>query len=576
MSVPKRWILAAPHEAAADLAKRLNVSPLVGQMLLNRGFSELDDCHKFLAPKLTLLHDPNGLPGLPAAAKRIAEAIEQKQKIVIYGDYDVDGITATSILWHAIRTLGGSAEHYIPHRIDEGYGLNAEAIAQLCDAGNQLIITVDCGVTAVEPAKIAKQRGVDLIITDHHEFHADALPEATAIVHPKLPGSEYLNSYLCGAGVAFKLAWGVGQTMAGGPRVSDAFKQFLVEATALAALGTIADVVPLVGENRVLAHFGLNGLRCSKLAGVQALIKSAGLDGQQLDGYHAGFLLAPRLNACGRMGHAGLAVKMLTDASPHEALEIAQYLEQQNRSRQAVERQMVAEAMEQVAEHKLNEHHIIIVGHTGWHPGVVGIVASRLVDKFCRPAFVIGLNEGIGAGSGRSVPGVHLTHLLEAVADKLETFGGHEMAAGLKLKAENFAAFRDALTAHADKVIDPENLCAELKLDVEAGLDHMSEALVGQIKRLGPFGNGNRKPILVLRDLELAGPPRRVGRTGDHLQLFVRQGNQHMKAIAFNAAEMFDQLQTGTKINLAVEPSINEFNGRTSVELTVKDLQIAS
>ncbi len=274
---PKRWSIAPPHPGCADLAARLKVSPLIAQMLLNRGIFVPDDCHAFLRPSLGLLHAPETIPGLTRAADRIARAVRDREKIVIYGDYDVDGITATAILWHAVRTLGGVVDYYIPHRIDEGYGLNAEAVGQICDEGARVIVTVDCGVTAIEPAKIARERGVDLIITDHHEWReAEApaaapstalpggphaaeplLPDCYAIVHPRLPGpgAPYGNPSLCGAGVAYKLAWGIGVAMSGSRKVSDAFRPFLLDATALAALGTIADVVPLVGENRALAHY---------------------------------------------------------------------------------------------------------------------------------------------------------------------------------------------------------------------------------------------------------------------------------------------------------------------------------
>jgi single-stranded-DNA-specific exonuclease len=439
MHRPKRWNLAPTDPATQEMASRLKTSPLVAQILLNRGIREPKDCQDFLRPSLKCLHDPFLIPGLRKAGERIAQAIRDKQKIVIYGDYDVDGITATSILWHAIRVLGGSAEFYIPHRIDEGYGLNAEAIKQLCEAGAKLIVTVDCGVTAIEPAKVAHEYGVDLIITDHHEWReegdagtrgrgdagingeADAgtrgredagtnaesdpasnsssfpasprprvsvspcLPDCYAIVHPRLPneGEAYPNPHLCGAGVAFKLAWGIGLAMSGAVRVNEEFRDFLVEATAFAALGTIADVVPLVGENRVLAYFGLSGLKASKLVGIRALIESANLTGQKLDSFHVGFLLAPRLNACGRMGHARLAVEMLTTTDSAKATEIAVYLEEQNKARQAIERKILEQALAQVAEGGWDADGkcAIVLGQEEWHPGVIGIVASRIVDR---------------------------------------------------------------------------------------------------------------------------------------------------------------------------------------------------
>jgi single-stranded-DNA-specific exonuclease len=609
---PKRWTIAEPHTEARELAERLKVSPLIAQVLINRGMREPQACMEFLRPSLKLLHDPNLIPNLPRASERIAQAIKARDKIVIYGDYDVDGITATAILWHAITQLGGVADFYVPHRIEEGYGLSSEAIAQICDLGARLIISVDCGVTAVEPAKVARDRGVDLIITDHHEWHmgegsgvrgqgsaeemrnaecgmrndltpdpsplTPLLPDCHSIVHPRLPGTAYPNPHLCGAGVAFKLAWGIGQAMSGGSRVGEEFKHFLVEATALAALGTIADVVPLVGENRILAAFGLGGLKQSKLTGIKALIESAGLTGQNLDSYHVGFLLAPRLNACGRMGHARLAVEMLTRSDFTNAMEIATYLEQQNRQRQSIEKKILAEALDQVKTngYDADDCRAVVLGGEGWHAGVIGIVASRLVDRLHRPAIMIAMNNGHGQGSGRSIAGFHLARALESCHEHLESHGGHEMAAGLKVQTAKFEDFRHAFSDYASREITDSMMIPQLHLESLAELRQISAALVNDLNRLGPFGHGNRRPLLCCRELQIAQPPRRVGKTGDHLQLFVRQGNTSMKCIAFNYGELFDRLQPGTTIDLAVEPQINEFNGRSSVELEVKDLQFSA
>jgi single-stranded-DNA-specific exonuclease len=363
----------------------------------------------------------------------------------------------------------------------------------------------------------------------------------------------------------------------GADRVDASFREYLVEATALAALGTIADVVPLVGENRIMAHWGLGGLKKSQLHGIQALIASANLTGQQLDSYHVGFLLAPRLNACGRMGHAREAVEMLTKADAARAAEIAGYLEKKNRERQAMERQILEQALEQVTLNKFDQDdcRAIVLGGEGWHAGVIGIVASRIVDRMHRPTIMIATTNGHGQGSGRSIPGFNLARALEACGQHLEAFGGHEMAAGLKIQTENLAAFRAAFCEHATTVLSPEMMVPELQLECLAELNSLTDALVKDLKRLGPFGHGNRKPLICCRGLTIAGPPRRVGKTGDHLQLYVKQGAASMKCIAFNFGGMIEQLRTGTVVDLAVEPQINEYMGRTSVELEVKDLQFA-
>jgi single-stranded-DNA-specific exonuclease len=603
MYARRRWNIAQASVEAAELARSLGTSMVTAQILINRGLVDPADARSFLTPQLRDLIEPSLLPGVPAAAERIARAVREREKIVIYGDYDVDGITATAILWHSLKALEADVHYYIPHRIEEGYGLNAEAVKTICDGGANLLITVDCGITAIEPVKVARERGVDVIITDHHEWkteeaevrdqksevkiegavelHAKALLPDALLVHPRLPGHEpaYANPCLCGAGVAFKLAWGVGQALGVAGKVPDVMKPLLVEMTALAALGTIADVVPLVAENRILARYGLGGLKQSKLNGIRALITACQLDGQKLDSFHVGFLLAPRLNAAGRMGHARLAVEMLTDASPQRAVEIATYLESQNKLRQATEREILDQAIEQAHELKMtgDDCHAIVLASTGWHPGVIGIVASRIVDRFHKPTIMIALSpEGHGHGSGRSINGFHLSKALDVCKMHLKTCGGHEMAAGLAIDAANLDAFRTAFLEHAKGALTAEQMVPELRIDTVAELDQVSHALVTEFERLGPFGQGNPKPLIACRGLTLTAAPKRVGKKGEHLQLFVRQGNRFMKCIAFNASDLFEQLQPGKPIDLAVQPQLNEWNGTVNVELEVKDIFIPS
>lgn len=586
MQRKSRWTVAAGSPEAAGLAGRIRVSPVVAQILLNRGITSDAECLTFLKPSLKALHEPATLPGLTVAAERIAQAVREGEQIAIYGDYDVDGITASSILYHALTGLGAKVRTYIPHRIDEGYGLNSEAIAKLCEEGAKLIVTVDCGVTAVAQAEVAAERGVDMIITDHHEWKmrdgVPELPRAVAIVHPRLGGATgggdgggYPNPHLCGAGVAFKVAWGVGQAIHGA-KVGEKFRELLVEMTALAALGTIADVVPLVGENRILASFGLQCLPHSQILGIKALLTSAGLDGEKLDAFHVGFLLGPRLNAAGRMGHAELALEMLTTAGQARAGEIATYLEQQNRERQATEKQTLAEVLEEIARRGDDGDgcHGILVAKRGWHPGVIGIVASRVVDRLHRPTVLVAINEeGVGSGSGRSIAGFHLAEALGACSDLLVSHGGHEMAAGLKVKEGELEALRERFQSRAKQVLRPEQLTPELRLECEAGLGEMTEQLVAELGRLGPFGNGNRKPVLACRGVEVAGA-KRVGKTGDHLQMQLRQGRTLMKGIAFNKGDLADELRVGQKVDLAVEPGLNEWNGRVSVEVQIRDVRV--
>jgi single-stranded-DNA-specific exonuclease len=438
----------------------------------------------------------------------------------------------------------------------------------------------------IQAGLFAQEASVDLIVTDHHEWRVRRttsdgvpgeepdLPEAYALVHPRLPGSDYANPHLTGAGVAFKLAWEVGKQLTGKPKVSGEMREFLIEAMALAALGTIADVAPLTGENRVIARFGLGGLTRTRLRGLRALIDSAGLGGQNLDSYHVGFLLGPRLNACGRMGHAEQAVHMLTRATSGEARDIASFLENQNRDRQATEKKIVEAAVEQIRDRGWDseDHPAIVVEGEGWHVGVVGIVASRLVDQFHRPVVVLSTENGAAGGSGRSIPRFHLAHALAACDDLLESHGGHAMAAGLRLKSENVDAFRRRLLEQARRDLAAEDLSPTLRADAEVTLDCVGEPLVAELGRLGPFGIGNPKPVLIFRDLTVLSA-RACGKNGDHLQLLLDDGRGcRIKAIAFRCGELAQKLRGGDTVDLAAEPCLNEWNGRVSVELTVKDL----
>ncbi len=404
-SADKTWVISPADPRADQLAKSLKVSPLLAQLLINRGVTDPQSGSAFLRPKLTDLISPELLPGVRDAAKRIQLAVTQKQKITLYGDYDVDGITGVAILWQILTLLGANVDYYIPHRIDEGYGLNVEAVESIAKAGTQLLITVDCGITAHAAADLAKKLGVDLIITDHHQF-ADTLPQALVIVHPALDKS-YPNPDSSGSLVAFKLGWAVADLFKTGPKLNPQMRDFMLNATSLAAMGAIADVMELRGENRTLTSFGLSLLSDTKLPGLQALIESAELTGKGLDSYHIGFRLAPTLNAAGRIGHARLAVELLTSTSLAHATQVAEYLKSQNGQRQRFERKIYNHACQIIAEKGLDnpERKTIVLADTSWHSGVVGIVASRIVDKFSRPAIMINSGSTPAQGSARSVPG---------------------------------------------------------------------------------------------------------------------------------------------------------------------------
>ena len=575
MDEVKKWIISQPFQACNALAERWRVPRILAQLLLNRGLSPDQAADGFLTPQLVDLYQPELLHGATNAAEAIAGAINVRKKIVLYGDYDVDGTTGIAILWHVIKLAGGDVAFYVPHRIEEGYGLNIAASLKLADEGAGLIVSVDCGVTAVEAADALRGRGVDLIITDHHTPGAK-LPAAVAVVHPGI--DEYPNPHLSGAGVAFKVAWALAQRVCGSQKVSVPFRDLLKELLPLTALGTIADVVSLTGENRIIARHGLQLLPHSRLAGIQALIESSGLKDAKIDCYDVGFKLAPRINAAGRMGHARLAVELFTRADAARSREITLYLEEHNRSRQAVERQIAKQAFEIIERDNLGSdaRRAIVLAAEGWHAGVIGIVASKVVGRYHRPAIIIALANGEGQGSGRGVANFDLTSALGDCAGHLITHGGHAAAAGLRIESGKVEAFTEAFVAIANNRLTGDDLVPKLRLEGEVRLNEMTLPTAQAIAGLGPFGNGNPKPLLATDWVELAAEPRCVGTSGDHLQASFRQDGVHMKGIGFRLGEHLEDLKQHRRCRLAFEPIINEFNGRRSVEMQIADMQFAS
>jgi single-stranded-DNA-specific exonuclease len=575
-SLSKEWRVKTTDPEAAEFARNIRISELLGQILINRGISETDTAKSFLSPKLTELIAPEKMPGATEAVDRIAEAIVNKEKIAIYGDYDVDGITSVSILWQLFTLIGTEVEYYIPHRIDEGYGLNDDAIRQLAEGGANLIITVDCGVTAIESADLAKQLGVDLIITDHHKSK-DTLPHAAAIVHPSLDDS-YGNPDSAGAMVAFKLAWATVNKINAGKRASGDFRQFLLNATTLAAIGTIADVVDLRGENRILTSYGLKALSETKIPGIQALIQTAALVGEKLDSYHIAFRLAPMLNAAGRMGHARLAVDLLTNESDVRCMQIADYLNQQNKQRQQYQRKILKQAREMITKSNLNhpDRRTIVLASENWHSGVIGIVASRIIDDFFRPTILINTGsdeDEIAQGSARSIEGFNIYEAIKACSEHLESFGGHAMAAGLKIRKDKIADFTAALEEYAQKNLDDDQLVSRLDIDALCKVGDISRPVVDELKLLEPFGQGNRKPVFAAKGVKWISAPRRVGVKGDHLQIAIGDPTGSVRCIGFNMGKLEKKLLETEYFNIAFQPDINTFNGNSTVQFVLTDIQ---
>jgi single-stranded-DNA-specific exonuclease len=594
----KKWVVAPDGgEAAVRMAQETRLPPVVARLLVNRGIKDAAGAAAFLEPRFKELFSPALLPNMNVAAERIARAVKAGEKITLYGDYDVDGITGTAMLWHTLKIAGANVDYYIPHRVDEGYGLNVEAVEGLIKGGTQLLVTVDCGCSAVEPITRAKELGVDVVVSDHHEFGA-TLPPAVAIVHPRVGtqnaerGTQndgevseeskavYPNPDLCGAGVAFKLAWAVAQKICGTERVNEKYREQLVEFSALVGLGTIADVVPLIGENRILVKYGLGQLGRTKFEGLRALIEAAGYgkEGRKIDCTAVGFTLAPRLNAAGRMGHAREAVELLTTATGARAEEIATWLEAQNRERQNTEKKMVEIAKAQVMGDGREDGegrelpHVIVVAHESFHAGVVGIVASRLVDTFHRPTFVLAKNGTEVHGSARSINGFELHHAIEHVRDLLTSGGGHAMAGGVRMPVEKLEEFRERVNAFAREKLTEEQLVPALPVDGVLELSDCNPRVISLVEKLEPFGRGNPTPKFLVERVRLTAPPRRVGATGAHLQLMVSKAPHVVKCIAFRMGELEPQLPVGTDLNLVVEPKVDCWEGRERVDLVVVDV----
>jgi single-stranded-DNA-specific exonuclease len=573
------WRISPFDESrAGQLSSQLRVSSVLAQILLARGYDEPVRAQAFLDAKLTGLHDPELLPGVPAAADRIVAALKDKRKITIYGDYDVDGVTATSLLWHCLRLAGGKVDYYVPHRLEEGYGLNCDALKSIHETDPAtLVVTVDCGIASVKEAAFAAELGLELIITDHHEpgLH---YPAAACLVHPRLPGTTYPFGELCGAGVAFKLAWAVCARLGDGKKASPRMRDFLLSAVGLAAIGTVADMVPLVDENRVLVRYGLGSLRERSSIGLSALIRSAGLeDRKTFVAEDVGFSLAPRINAAGRLGQARLAVELLTTENAERAKMLSDYLEEQNKVRQTVERRMFKEAKEIVEQHPhWHNQPALVIAHHEWHAGVIGIVAGRVAEHFQKPAAMIALNqdEGTGQGSARTFGSYDLLAGLTSCAPLLATYGGHRAAAGLRIDAGNVDLLREGMVAHAQQHFSIQASDVELRIDAEVRLADLTISAVNELERLGPFGRSNPRPVLASSRVELAEPPRRMGEGERHLSLLVRHYGKTMRAVAFGRGEWAEPIAAAKgPISIGYAPHINRFRGRENVELQLVDWQ---
>jgi single-stranded-DNA-specific exonuclease len=564
----KTWKVAESVNAnAVQLAEQLEVSPLLGQLLFNRGITEPLKAEAFLKPALDQLHDPFLFKDMTRAVERLKRAIDNQETLLIYGDYDVDGITSISLLIRVLsKHLPGKLLYYIPKRLEEGYGLHLNSLDKALSKGVTLIITVDCGISAVEEADYLRSKGIDLIITDHHEPQ-EVLPEAFVLIDPKIPGAGYPFLQLAGVGVTFKLLQGLASIV---PEIGER----LLANLDLVAFGTVADIVPLLDENRVLVKYGLEQLQKTANIGLQALIQGTSLKDREITSGHIGFLLAPRINAAGRMANPSLGVKLFLTSDPLQALDLAKELEKENQFRQEIESLVLQEAKAQIdADPKLNNEHALVLAGEKWHLGVIGIVASKLVELYSKPVILIGFDGEEGRGSGRSIKGFNLFNALECCQEQLLKFGGHEFAAGLSITRERFPAFRAAFLKTAKEKLSQEALIPTIQIEGLIELSRITLDLARELSKLAPCGPSNPTPVLGCKSVNLI-DYKNVGENGKHLKLRVAHQDAVREGIGFNLGFIQPELASTSEVDLAFSLEENNWNGNAQVQLNLKDVVI--
>jgi len=566
-----RWDSNTCDEAAANtLAAAVGIEPAIARLLCQRGISDPGLAERFLNPSLDHLHDPLLLADMRPAVDRILAAIARRERIAIHGDYDVDGITSTVILRRALELLGADVVHFIPERLKDGYGLQPAAIERLHAEGVALVVSVDCGIRGAEAARRARELGIDLIITDHHEPDTE-LPSALAVINPKRRDCSYPDKDLAGVGVALKLV----QSLCRAAERESWLPGFIK----VAAIGTLADVVPLVGENRVIAKIGLDMLsRGPHKIGLRSLLDISGLTGKTIDSYHISFLLAPRVNAAGRMSTPDIATRLLLaadEAMADEARRLAMELDGENLRRQEEEAEILSAAKKIVqTDPDIGARSVLVVAGEGWHRGVIGIVASKLVDAFYRPAIVLSVQDGIAHGSCRSITKFDMLGALERCAHLFIRFGGHKQAAGLALEADRIKELRLAVNTVADEVLGPEDLMPRLRIDADVTFRGITGGVAAGVAALAPFGAGNPRPVFAARRVEIIDGPRVL--KDRHLKMALKQDGRIFRAVAWRAAERADFLtEHKAAIDVAFSLEQNQYNGETYVDLSIADFRMS-
>ena len=560
-----RWILpqAVDESAVAALVEALKLPPIVCRLLVARGQIAPEDAKRYLRPRLDQLHQPSAMLDLDKAVERLATAVRNRETVMVHGDYDVDGICSTTILTRTIRELGGTAVPYIPHRVTDGYDLSMAGVRAAIDAGARVVVTCDCGTSAREPVGALCRAGIDVIVSDHH-LPGGALPDCLAVLNPKGDGCEYPDKNLAAVGIAFKLALAL-------TRASGANEAPVMAMLDLVALATIADIAPLRGENRVMVRYGLRMLAETRNVGLRALIRAAGLDGKPLTAGRVGFILAPRLNAVGRLGHALRGVQLLLATTEGEANGIARELEELNRERQEIDKATLAQARQLVAGIDLDRTYGLVLASEGWHPGVIGIVASRIVEETGRPAVLVAVDEkGVGKGSGRSIPAFDLHAALAACRDHLVRFGGHRSAAGITIDRARLADFTRAFNDAAMARLTAADLVPELRVDVEIPLGEATEELEALLRHFEPFGIGNAMPVLVSRGVRIASRPRVL--KGEGLRVTLEQDGTQLEAIGWGLAGLAPLLSEGTTVDVAYRLERDDYRGEQTLQARLADI----
>lgn len=557
----KKWeFYSYDEEKIEEISKRFNISELLATVLVNRNIVEDDEIELFLNPTRKDFHDPYLMPDMKKAVDRIVKAIQTQEKTMIYGDYDVDGITSITVLSKFLKERGLDVGAYIPNRLNEGYGLNREAIKQIADEGYKLIITVDCGISGTEEVEYAYSLGMEVIVTDHHE-PLDILPEALAVIDCKRKDNKYPFNSLAGVGVAFKLIQAIGMNL---ELPEKEYLKFLD----IVCIGTISDIVPLIDENRVIAKLGLKLIEQTRSPGVRALLNAAGYN--IVNSNTVSFGIAPRINACGRMGHERDALDLFLTENIVEANSITEKLNEYNKQRQNIEKRIFEEALLEIEKKKLDEKNVIVLGAENWHHGVIGIVSSKITELYFRPSILVCFEGEEGKGSGRSVPGFDLHGALCSASNSLEKYGGHEMAVGLSLKKSKFEEFKKIFEEIAENA-HTEQLVPVIKIDKEINLKDITIENVKTLKYLEPFGESNKTPIFIYRNLKIDSI--RALSEGRHLKLTLKDGSTIINAIGFNMGKCSEEYLIGDKVDVIGLLEINIFNGIENVQINMKDIR---